>query len=176
MRHGFYWRCLKAETGEIYSIKIQRVRCRACDGSHALLYDFLIPYRLPTVQAMSCVISAYLQEANTYLHVLNEAVTEVASAFGALESALKHLPMAYMFLMQLLVAGEMPREIARHFSCPNSHKASKEGKAEKLDWLAALVKMRPDIFEILNRHGFAMFASGRGCGLLRTHRTECPLF
>ena len=159
-----------------HQIKIQRVRCRACNRSHSLLYDFLIPYRQLGLDAMREVVEKYVGEPASYLSVSTDAVTEVATGFGALEYALKHLSVAYMFLMQLLIAGEMPRGVARHFSCPNSYKTRKEGKKDRLDWLAATMKMCPDMFEILNRSGYQIFASGRGCGLLRTHRAECPLF
>jgi hypothetical protein len=115
-------------------------------------------------------------QRSTYLDILTDAVREVATAFGGLGSALAHLSIAYMALMQLVIAGEMPREIARHFSCPNSDKARKGGKSKNLDWLAATLKIEPNMFEILSSNGFAIFASGRGCGLLGTHRAECPLF
>jgi hypothetical protein len=125
---------------------------------------------------MRGVIERYLFEGSTYLEVLTDTVGEVATAFSGLENALRHLTVAYLALMQLVIAREMPREIARHFSCPNSFKARKEGKGRNLDWLAATLKIEPNMFEILSSRGYAVFASGRGCGLLRTHRAECPLF
>jgi hypothetical protein len=128
------------------------------------------------LQAMREVVERYVKEPTTYLGALTDAVTEVATGFSALEYALKHLSLAYMFLMQLLTAGELHRDFATQFPCPNSYKVQKHGKRERLDWLATTLKKYPDMFEILNRYGYPIFASGRGCGLLRTHRAECPLF
>lgn len=176
VRCGYFFRGMVDEDAELHRIKIQRVRCRACNSSHSLLYDFLIPYRRISLHAMRSVVEKYLLQQSTYLHILTDAVRESATAFGGLENALAHLPIAYMALMQLMIAGEKPREIARLFSCPNSWKAKKEKKAKRLDWLAQTLKIEPDMFQILSSNGLGIFASGRGCGLLGTHRAECPLF
>jgi hypothetical protein len=59
IRWGRYKRSVK--TGEEkYDLEIQRVRCKACESSHALLPDFLHPYRHYLLSLMQKAIWLYL--------------------------------------------------------------------------------------------------------------------
>ena len=59
IRWGFYKR--QARTGlAVYRIRVQRVRCTACEHTHSLLPDFLHPYRHYVLSLLQRVISLYL--------------------------------------------------------------------------------------------------------------------
>ena len=59
IRWGTYPR--QACTGlEVYWIRVQRVRCKACKHTHSLLPDFLHPYRRYVVARMQLVVCLYL--------------------------------------------------------------------------------------------------------------------
>ena len=59
IRWGTYTR--QARTGlAIYWIRVQRVRCKACEHTHSLLPDFLHPYRRYVVARMQLVVFLYL--------------------------------------------------------------------------------------------------------------------
>lgn len=165
------------ETGEKQRVKIQRVRCRACNASHSLLYDWLIPHRKYTLGALKAVVVKYIQEENSYLDTLTGAVNETATAFYALEWLLSQLPTMWMFLMRMAISrGLGVKEIRKEGSCPNSFKCRKAGKKAKLDWVARLLELVPEMFEIGRGCGYAVMGSNRGCALLRTHLSECALF
>lgn len=56
IRWGFYKR--QARTGlAVYRIRVQRVRCTACEHTHSLLPDFLHPYRHYVLSLLQRVIS-----------------------------------------------------------------------------------------------------------------------
>lgn len=180
MRHGTFTRSMVDESGAEYAIDIQRVRCEGdCKRkrTHSLLYDFLIPYCQFTVKALEEPVVKYVQEPNTYLEALNEVVSESATLFRAIEMVLQHLPEFWMYLMrQLVLEGYTAAELAVEGASPNSSKCRKAEKKERLDWAAQLLKLVPNVFAEASRHGYPLFASGRGCRLLRTQSRECKLF
>jgi hypothetical protein len=51
------WACT-AET--MYRLRVQRVRCKGCGGTHSLLPDFLHPYRQYVIGLLQQVVSLYL--------------------------------------------------------------------------------------------------------------------
>lgn len=176
-RNGTYARQVVDEYGFEGTIRIQRLRCRGCNASHSLLYDFLIPYRKYTVRAIGKAARVYLEQPSSYLEALNEVVSESATLFTALESLLRQLPILWMHLLrQAIGAGLGAREFAVLNKCPNSNKCRKSEKQERLDWANQLLTVFPDVLESANAIGFWLFASGRGCELLRTHSPECAVF
>ena len=59
LRWGFYDR--QARMGlAVYHIRVQRVRCTACEHTHILLPDFLHPYRHYVLSLLQRVVSLYL--------------------------------------------------------------------------------------------------------------------
>ena len=59
IRWGTYER--QARTGlEVYPIRVQRVRCKACGRTHSLVPDFLHPYRHYVISLLQRVVSLYL--------------------------------------------------------------------------------------------------------------------
>jgi len=58
IRWDFYER--QARTGlEVYCIRVQRVRCKACKHTHSLLPDFLHPYRHYVISLLQRAVSFY---------------------------------------------------------------------------------------------------------------------
>lgn len=172
-------RKMRDMTGRVYEVEIQRVRCLDCkEGrTHSLIYDFLIPYCRSSAEAVELAVREYVCEPSTYLSALNEAVSEAAVLFGAVEKMLFQLPAVWMQLVRTLIAaGYSVDEILKEGSSPNSLKCRKKNKQEMLDWSAQLLELVPDIFRIANQNGYSLFSSGRGCKLLRTQSPECRLF
>ncbi len=65
IRWGVYIRwCYSGEYE--YRLVIQRVRCKACDRTHALLPDFLHPYRRYALDMLTQVVMLYLLKGHTY--------------------------------------------------------------------------------------------------------------
>lgn len=158
-------------------LRIQRVRCRACRRAHALLYDFLVPYRKFTLEDLKASCEAYLSQPLSYLDALRVPLVEVATVFTALECLLTRLPSASMWLAAVLLTAGVPvAEFARTTESPNSWKCRKVGKAEGLNWAGRLCELVPDLFERASQAGISLFANRRGCELLRTHSSECALF
>lgn len=177
VRNGTYRRQMVDELGTAHSLLIQRVRCRECRGSHSLLYDFLVPYRKYCVRATAAVVERYLVEQNSYLGALTATVNEPATLFGAVRNLLCHLPVVWMYLArQAIAAGSTPKDFAGFDGCPNSRKSRNPKKRERLDWASRVLKLFPELFEKASAQGYPLFASGRGCELLRTHSAECALF
>lgn len=168
------------ESGTEYAIRIQRVRCNHCKKkrTHSLLYDFLVPYCKYSVKALERPVAEYVLEPDTtYLGALNDAVSEAATLFRVVRAMLDHLPQVWMHMMQMLIAaGYSPDEILAEDLSPNSSKCKGEEKKKRLDWAAQLLKLIPDAFEVAALEGYPIFASGRGCRLLRAHSAECMLF
>jgi Domain of unknown function (DUF6431) len=165
------------ENAEIYHLRIQRVRCRACNASHCQLYDFLVPYRRLSLRALEEAARAYIQSPNTYLDAGTHAVDGPSAVFNAVKRVLQNLPSTWQKLMRILIAaGFEVAMLAKEVLSPNSNKCKTTNKQKLLDWAAAALELIPDAFEFCSRHGFFLFASGRGCTLLRTHTAECKLF
>lgn len=176
MRKGRYWRTVVTEEAECVRIPIQRVRCRSCHRSHALIYDFLIPYRKFTVASMGAACAAYLR-GTSFLRAAREPVENVATVYLAMDSMLKKLPAAWMWLAGLLMARGVPRqELSKANARSNSWKCRKPGKAELLEWAARICELEPNVFQIASAAGFCIFSGRLGCELLRTHSFECALF
>jgi hypothetical protein len=59
IRWGSYarWACT---VDEIYRLRIQRVRCKACGRTHSLLPDFLHPHRQYVIELLQQVVFLYL--------------------------------------------------------------------------------------------------------------------
>lgn len=177
VRSGFYTRQVINELDERFSIDIQRVRCRDCNSSHSQLYDFLVPYRRISFAALKHVAEDYILNATTYLDAVGSGVEESASVFSAVERLLENLGEIWMLLMQTLITvGFRATMLGRQKDCPNGIKAKKRDKKRLLDWAATMLELVPNALEICNRYGLAIFGSGRGCTLKRTHSTECKLF
>jgi len=59
IRWGTYER--QARTGlEVYDIRVQRVRCKACGRTHSLLPDFLHPFRHYVISLLQRVVFLYI--------------------------------------------------------------------------------------------------------------------
>jgi hypothetical protein len=59
IRWGTYER--QALTGlQVYRIRVQRIRCKACGRTHSLLPDFLHPYRHYVISLLQRIVSLYL--------------------------------------------------------------------------------------------------------------------
>lgn len=177
VRNGFYSRDFVDEECVTYRLAIQRVRCRECNASHSQLYDFLVPYRRLGAVAVKAAVRGYIEEPNTYLSAQTDVVGDCSAVYTAVALFLERLPVAWMYVMQVLVAaGFQVPDLLRQVKCPNSGRAQIAGKAERLDWAASVLALVPELFEVCAREGITLLASGRGCGLLRTHKTECKLF
>ncbi len=172
MRHGFFERGVIEEDGQNRRIKIGRVRCRDCRASHSLMPENLIPYRKYTVRALLQSVLRFVLGQMTYLDALNEPVNEAATLFVVIENILRHLPIAARVLLESVqgLVEQLRQPAARKY------RSRKSQKNERLEWLGELVIAVPNIFEILNRRGYCIFGSGRGCELLRTQTSECKLF
>ncbi len=158
-------------------LKIQRLRCRECGGSHSQSYEFVVPYRRLSQRALEGPVRAYLEDRTTYLGSLNEAVNDPATVFSTVERVLKNLPVAWMKLMTMLIAaGGEVKTVVNVQGCPNSSRCRQSEKKMQLDWAANVLWLFPELFEICSRHGISLFGSRRGCELLRAHRVECGLF
>jgi len=141
------------------------------------LYDFLIPYRQLTAGAVEGAVRNYLEEPNTYLDGLTEAVAEPSVLFDAVKDFLEKLPIVWMHIVQALIAaGYQVEELTRQRACPNGYRSRIEGKREQLDWAASVCGLVSSVNAVCAARGFSVFGSGRGCGLLRTRRAECKLF
>lgn len=177
VRNGCYRRRVVEESGEEQVLSIQRLRCRGCNGSHSLLYDFLVPYRKFTVSALKVAVAGYLETSQSHLGTLTDAVKDVATVFSAIECLLASLPMLWMRLAGALISGgHSVSAITRKGHCPNSIKSRKAGKREQLDWAAQVLELIPEVLERSGELGISVFAGRVGCRLLRTHRAECVLF
>jgi hypothetical protein len=122
-------------------------------------------------------VSKYVLEPSTYLNGLTEVVSDTAMLFRLVKMFLLHLPEFWMNLMQMLIAAGYSAEIlAQEIHCPNSSKCKTVVKQKRLDWAAQLLKLVPGVFTEASRLGYPLFASGRGCKLLRTHSRECAPF
>jgi len=71
IRWGRYWRWISADETE-YRIQIQRLRCKACGRTQALLPDFLHPYRHYAVSLMQQVMGLYLLVGLGFAHIWHE--------------------------------------------------------------------------------------------------------
>jgi len=65
IRWGVYLRWCYSDEYE-YELVIQRVRCKACARTHAVLPDFLHPYRRYALDMLSEVVLLYLLTGHTY--------------------------------------------------------------------------------------------------------------
>jgi transposase-like protein len=65
IRWGFYRRWCYSGQYEYYLV-IQRVRCKGCGRTHALLPDFLHPYRRYALDTLSQVVMLYLLKGQSY--------------------------------------------------------------------------------------------------------------
>ncbi len=65
IRWGVYLRWCYEDKHE-YRLVIQRVRCKDCGRTHALLPDFLHPYRRYALSMLSKVVMLYLFKGHTY--------------------------------------------------------------------------------------------------------------
>lgn len=172
VRHGYFERGVIEEDGENRRIKIGRVRCRNCRASHSLMPENLIPYKKYTVRALLQSVLKFVLGQKTYLDAVDEPVNEAATLFVVIENILRHLPIAARVLL------ENVQELVERLRQPvaRKYRSRKSEKKERLQWLAELVVAVPNIFEFLNRKGYCIFGSGRGCELLRTQSSECKLF
>ena len=152
VRSGFYRRTVIDEEGAKFLLAIQRVRCRSCNGSHSLLFDFLVPYRRPTFAALKAVVETYLTTQTTYLDAVGESVGEPGTVFSLVEQVLGRLNQLWMCLMQILIpSGFKPAVIQATVTCPNGSRSRKKGKNALLDWAAAILDLAPNAFELCNR-------------------------
>lgn len=63
--YGSYKRYLKIEQNgkiEEFEVKIKRIKCKSCNKTHAVIPDFIIPYKLCTLKLINKVI--YLKISN----------------------------------------------------------------------------------------------------------------
>ncbi len=158
-------------------VKIQRARCRDCNGNFSFLYDFLIPRCKFTVQAVEEAVVNYLTEPNSYLAALTMAVSEGATLFRMLENFLANLPAVWMWMAkQLIASGQNIESLKEESRCPNGSKCRKNGKSEALNWGAGLLKVEMKIFQLASANGFPLFSREASCGMKRTHWAECKLF
>jgi len=59
IRWGTYERGARTSL-QVYRIRVQRIRCKACGRTHSLLPDFLHPHRHYVMSLLQCVVSLYL--------------------------------------------------------------------------------------------------------------------
>lgn len=158
-------------------VKVQRVRCRSCNRSHALLYDFLIPYRQATARAVETAVRSYLLQENSYLDASDDALPEPSSVFTAVESLVRNMSAVWLQLMQRLMDSDFCIDhLSEETFCPNSWRSRSRAKEGGLDLAAWACKLVPSLHDICIAAGICPFGGRRGCTLLRTHRAECMLF
>lgn len=124
IRWGRYKRAVK--TGEQkYPVEIQRVRCKACESSHALLPEFVHPYRHYLLRLMQQALWLYLLVGLGFERLMAQmasagpeltTVKEWVRSFGYGAGHLL-LDVLRRFVMRLYpeseVSGRAPPELAR---------------------------------------------------------------
>jgi hypothetical protein len=127
--------------------------------------------------ALAEAVKAYISVPSSYLEALTAVVNDVSALYESVSCLLTHLPIAWMYLMrELIQSGVTVKEIAKEGKCPNSNKCKTASRKERLDWAASVLRLVPDVLEVVAARGYPVLASGRGCRLLRTHWSECKLF
>lgn len=61
--HGYYDRSVKSEDHTV-SLHICRVKCSYCNGTHALLPSYIVPYSQVSFPDQAAIISCYQNSAN----------------------------------------------------------------------------------------------------------------
>ncbi len=95
--HSSYARTAIDGVGSRHKVSVARVKCgnRACGVTHACLYDFLIPYKQHTVEAISPYVGHYLKELSTYLDTAwqweFELMPDQSLVFRWLSTLLRHV-------------------------------------------------------------------------------------
>lgn len=82
IKHGSYKRTIKSK-GKSFAIRIQRVLCKSCGKTHALLTKDIVPYSQISIYDHLLIIEAYLEPApsetaNIYEDIMidNECISE----------------------------------------------------------------------------------------------------
>lgn len=196
--HDSYWRTVIDAKGTTHAIQIWRVCCtnRECGITHACLYDFLIPYRRYTAEAVSECVEKYLTRLISYVEAAfgcGRAMPDPSLVFRWLSAMLRQVDWLLQQMqlacvdtgMDLLADSEAPER------CPNGVKARSERKQRELDRGARLVQLARELSlrPVLYIHHFFLSAaeiyiaclSGRSkpriCGRISSsHSLQCALF
>ena len=136
-----------------------------------------MPYRQITAKALEEGVRNYLERSSTYLDALTESIGEPSVIFRAIEQLLNRLPILWPCVVQMLITyGFYVDDFAQAYVCPNGWRCRKAAKRECLNWARAVFGLHLNILQICAAEGILLLGSGRGCGMLRTHTTECKLF
>lgn len=126
-----------------------RVRCgnRECGVTHACLYDFLIPYRQYTAEAVSEHIERYLTSLISYVEAAfgsaGGAMPDPSSVFRWLSAMLRQVE-SLLQQMQLACVDsgmDLLEDSKAANACPNGFKAQREEKKKELDQGVTLVQL-----------------------------------
>lgn len=181
-------------------MSIIRVRCgnSACGVTHACLYDFLIPYKLHTVEAISPYIRHYLKVLSSYLDTAwqweLELMPDPGQVFRWLSTLLRHISLLVQQVQLAAVDSsiDLVRQAPEQVKCPNDFKAHSKEKMSRLNLAALLLALvcklgvnDPVVFI----HHFFLHASEisiaclsgrrniRICrGISRSHSLQCLIF
>jgi len=123
-----------------------------------------VPYRQVTFDALNSVAKRYITTRTTYLDAVDDAVSEPAAAFLAVERVLIRLNQIWMCLMQILIGrGFAMKDVPAKATSPNGFRSRKAGKQALLNWAVAMFEIAPNALEICNQYGF--FGVSRGSRL-----------
>ena len=118
IRWGTYER--QARTGlEVYHIRVQRIRCKACGRTHSLLPDFLHPYRHYVISLLQRVVSLCLLAGLGINRLMNRLIGQgparstvrewiVSFAYGAGELLFDLLRLSLIAVNPLVELPETP--------------------------------------------------------------------
>lgn len=130
-------------------MSIIRVRCgnSACGVTHACLYDFLIPYKLHTVEAISPYIRHYLKVLSSYLDTAwrweLELMPDPALVFRWLSTLLRHISLLVQQVQLAAVDSsiDLVRQAPEQVKCLNDFKAHSVDKTNRLNLGAVLLAL-----------------------------------
>ena len=149
--HGSYSR--KVEEGsEKAEIKVPRWKCCWCGRTRSELPYFVVPRRRYTATVLAAGVQIYAVNSTTYrdeVSKLGESGPSPAQAFRWVELLCQKAKGLLFDVQSLLIsAGMEPEELIEleQVSCPNSERAKKEGKREKLNILAKAISFGQALF------------------------------
>ena len=198
-RHGQYERGFRSKSWELQKIQILRLRCSKCGKSQACLFDFLVPYRQYSAEALGELVWPYLVE---------EEMTYEEYEWGS-EDGRGHRNLVFKVIerlcqMYVWLAGQVERDRLRPGEslwkrmapeswkgCINARKAKTEGKEAELNHVSeALRKCKKQArteeggrtVGILQRLAmtlpapFSLLTGARALELYAPQKAECRLF
>jgi hypothetical protein len=198
-RHGHYERFLRSKSCELQPIQILRLRCSKCGKSQACLFDFMVPYRQYSAEALGELVWPYLSKKQmTYEEF------EWASEDGKGHRNLVFTVLERVCQMCVWLVGQVEKRSLRpgeslwgrqepepRAESANAWKARKAGKEAALNQVAgALMKFKKHsgaagmgkVFGILQCVGMvlpaplSLLTGAKVFRLYATHSLECRLF